>query len=375
MGAGFSAAAGLPLADDLWKEVLRRARGLTGRASQFKQDMDDYIEYKKRTEGIRLSYQNVNFEEFLGYLDVEHFLGLRGSETWSEDGNESQVVIKTLIGQILTEKMPKKNAIPNLYLKFVEKLQPWDRIITFNYDVLLERACEVVGKPYRLVPSKYISATKSGGIIDLDSYGEEIIILKLHGSIDWFNRRNFRERQEEARERGHHDFVPSDPIFNSGGRYKLIPLIHGACPEDDPIREMYRLDNIEDLYRNPRMFEITPKLITPSTQKIVYANQIHDFWRGKGREGGHGFRMVIIGYSLPSHDSYARQVIYRLVTNYQDIPASRVDNRRRKEPLIMVDLCRNSAEKNKLKKNYKFVDWNRTKTFFGGLNEDAIKSL
>ena len=56
----------------------------------------------------------------MGFLDVEHFLGLRGSDTWSDDGNEGTVVAKTLIGQILADCLDRLNAIPELYLKFAE---------------------------------------------------------------------------------------------------------------------------------------------------------------------------------------------------------------------------------------------------------------
>src|SRR5215469_5316018 len=95
LGAGFSAAAGLPLGNKLWKEIYGRAMYMASdpndRASQFLDDLKSYIEFKKECEGVSLRPEEVMFEEFLGYLDVEHFLGLRGSETWSKEGNETQV--------------------------------------------------------------------------------------------------------------------------------------------------------------------------------------------------------------------------------------------------------------------------------------------
>jgi hypothetical protein len=124
LGAGFSVAAGLPLANDLWKEVCLRALRMSGWAAHFQKDLDNYIEFKERTDGLRLQREEVNFEEFLGFLDIEHYLRLRGSRAWSEDGNESQVIVKTLIAQILTERMPAADSIPSLYLRFAEKLQP-----------------------------------------------------------------------------------------------------------------------------------------------------------------------------------------------------------------------------------------------------------
>jgi len=376
LGAGFSAAAGLPLAEDLWKEVCRRALRMTGRAEKFSEDLDNYIEFKARAEGKILKQEDVNFEEFLGFLDIEHYLGLRGSDTWSEDGNESQVIVKTLIGQILAEKMPNANAIPQLYLEFVKKLKPWDRIITFNYDTLLEQACEAANIPFRLGSQRYTEVTEGGGMLDMsDAASDEVVILKLHGSIDWFDRKYYRQREEWAYRNGHNNSVLDDPIFNSPQNHKIKPLVEGPRFLNDPLREVYRLLDVKRFYADPPFFLATPTLITPSTAKIVYSQKFEEFWRGMGRDGGHGFRMVIIGYSLPLHDEYAHQVIYRLVTNYQDIPVERVDSRRQKEPLVMVDLCRNKTQENDLKQRYRFVDWSRAETFLSGFNCEVIARL
>jgi hypothetical protein len=111
LGAGFSAAAGLPLANELWREVMRRAWPMTGRAEKFAHDLKAFIEFKRRAEGTKLRPKDVNFEEFLGFLDVEHYLGLRGSDTWSTHGNKTQVIVKTLIGQILAERTPQADGI------------------------------------------------------------------------------------------------------------------------------------------------------------------------------------------------------------------------------------------------------------------------
>lgn len=376
LGAGFSVAAGLPLADDLWKEVCRRALCMPGRAGQFREELDYYINFKERTEGLRLQHEEVNFEEFLGFLDIEHYLGLRGPDTWSEDGNESQVIVKTLIAQILTECMPAADSIPSLYLKFAEKLQPYDRVITFNYDILLERACERVGKPYRLVPTRYASISNGVGLIDNSSH-DEVAILKMHGSIDWFNRKHFRARTEFAHNQGFPDYIPDDPIFNSSRNLRTVPLVPGEHSDDDPLREVHRVLDIESLYAAPPFLLATPTLIAPSTAKVVYAQQLGEYWYGRAYDGAHRFRMVIIGYSLPLHDDYARQVIYRLVTNYQDIPAERVrwDARQEKEPVIFVDFCKTPAQQAQLRERYRFIDWSNSREFFDGFNQDVIAAL
>jgi len=89
-------------------------------------DVEDYLKYRKRCDGLELTAEQMDFEDFLAFLDVEHRLGLRGSDTWSEDGNEGQVVVKSLIGRILTERCPAANSVPSLYLRFASLLQPDD---------------------------------------------------------------------------------------------------------------------------------------------------------------------------------------------------------------------------------------------------------
>jgi hypothetical protein len=283
LGAGFSRAAGLPLADELWKEVLRRALPMGGRASKFRDDLDDYIEFRARCDGVPLTYETVNFEEFLGFLDIEHYLGLRGSETWSAAGNEGQVIVKTLIGKILTELTPSADQIPALYRDFAKILQPGDCVLTFNYDVLLERALDAEKAPYRLFPHRYTSVGKWSSSTSMETYNsdaEEIVILKMHGSVDWFDRQSFLNAQEDAREQGFQSYVPPDPIFNSDRSIRAIPIVDGPRRSDDPLREMHRVLDIERVYDDPPWFLAVPALVAPSVAKVVYSSQFSDFWRG-----------------------------------------------------------------------------------------------
>jgi hypothetical protein len=89
--------------------------------------------------------------------------------------------------------------------------------------------------------------------------------------------------------------------------------------------------------------------------------------------------MVIIGYSLPDHDDYARQFIYRAVTNYQEVLLERVDptggKRGKKEPIVFVGLCKKREDQTTIQKRYRFVDWSRARSFFHGFNQDVIAAL
>lgn len=190
LGAGFSRPARLPLANELWPEIRRRAKTTNERASHhFEKDLQAYIDYKRECDGKLVSPEAVQFEEFIAFLDVEHYLGLRGSDTWSQDGNETQVLVKTLIGEILTERTPETREIPKLYLDFARLLRPSDVVLTFNYDVLLERALEAAGITYRLFPSRYRNVRP--GQAEVDDSKDEVVVLKMHGSVDWFDRTQY----------------------------------------------------------------------------------------------------------------------------------------------------------------------------------------
>jgi hypothetical protein len=372
LGAGFSHPAGLPLAADLWKDVLRRASGLSGRASFFRDDLNNYIEFRKRSEGVALKPNEVDFEEFMAFLDIEHYLGLRGKDTWSEHGNEGQVVVKTLIGEILTELTPAKDRIPELYLRFAKLFQPTDYVLTFNYDVLLERALEVAGTPFRLYPSRFQRI--SGDRATIDATRQELVVLKLHGSVDWFDRTFYSELDDEFRKQGSSDH-PTNPVFNPDSPLKIVPLTDGPRFESDPLRQMYRALDVEKLYRGRILFCATPSLLNPSSMKIVYPHMLRDFWDGLGQAGVLNFGMVIIGFSLPQQDDYAKQVIYRLVRNYQENYWGQSEFEHKKTPLLLIDRRASAKTRREFIERYRFVDWNRAEVQFDGFDDKALSLI
>lgn len=223
LGAGFSKPAGLPIAAELWNKIRGMAAHLTGRASKFNDDLDTYIQFLKDCDGVEWRPSEINFEKFMEFLDIQHCLGLRGSDTWSQDGNEGTVVTKYLMGKILASQVNALTEVPELYLEFARRLTLTDMVITFNYDTLLERALEAVGKPYRLFSSRYKSVSEQSGIVDTSR--EEVVILKVHGSIDWFDRASFEWRIK------HHEKMkaspPRDMIFSHENELGLVKLIDG----------------------------------------------------------------------------------------------------------------------------------------------------
>jgi hypothetical protein len=373
LGAGFSRPAGFPLATELWKEIRETAASYTPdyRAHKFNVDLESYIAFRRETEGIRLTPETVDFEDFIRFLDVEHYLGLRGSDTWSEDGNEGTIVTKFLIGKILARQVSALTAVPDLYLEFARRLEPDDIVITFNYDTLLERALDSVGKSYRLFSSRYKSVHELGGIVD-DSR-DEVIVLKVHGSIDWFDRSDFERRI--TWHTTHKAPPPEDIIFSHEAALGLERLVDGPRFSTDPLRNVYRAKNLKAAYAKNLLFLATPRLLAPSATKLLYATRMNDFWQGMGRAGYYNFGMAIVGFSLPIHDDYARQILYGLVTQYQRYSWDRKIFGQRKTPLAIIDFFPNIASKVRFRRRFRFVDWSRAHLSGKGFDFESLDRI
>ncbi|WP_421938094.1 SIR2 family protein [Phenylobacterium sp.] len=374
LGAGFSAAAGVPMAAELWREILKRGLLIGGRGGKFREDLDAYLEYRRLCDGMELTYEAIDLEELMGFLDIEHHLGLRGKDTWSSDGNEGQMVIKSLIGQILSERTPAAGAVPDLYVDFARRLQPNDIVLTFNYDVLLERALDQAGVPYRLFPYRFKELHAYGGT--LDDSRHEVIVLKVHGSVDWFDDRRYLHLRDAFARQGADPDQAHDPVFGKGCPWTLAALVDGPRHNDDPLQHLFLLKEIEAFYEDPPMFTIAPSLISPSTQKLVYSSYVRDFWTGMGDAGWANFRLVVIGYSLPQHDDYARQILYRVARNYQGAggdlgEALKID----RDPLLLVDRRTDAAGVDEIKRRYAFVDWSKADLYADGFDASVVSRL
>jgi SIR2-like domain len=88
---------------------------------------------------------------------------------------------------------------PDIYADFAEKLRPQDVIATFNYDLVLEKALQSIGKPFRRFPAvtRKCAARPLTGSPEIDR--TEVVIVKLHGSLDWVDRSRFDERGSRPR--------------------------------------------------------------------------------------------------------------------------------------------------------------------------------
>lgn len=210
LGAGFSKPAGLPLGTEILKPVLDVARRFFRSYSHRSHLEEAVTRYEAFLAATAPAAAAFDVEQFGAWLDMEHTLDLRGSDTFSKHGNEAGLQLRWAIGKVLHDATPVK--IPQLYLDFCSQLNTTDEILTLNYDMLLERALEAVELPFRRFPNRYSEVSDWSSTVDT-SGPDELCIMKLHGSIDWTYLPTLREPDGEH----------------------LRPLVDGPRQPDDPL--------------------------------------------------------------------------------------------------------------------------------------------
>ena len=199
LGAGFSAPAGLPLGNGFLECVRQDVRGSFGRAG-----WDGTLEQEIEEWASLYPGQLIDLERVLAYSHRKHYLRLLGSDEYFAHGSRSIVAARHAIQRILIGATP--NDTPPLYRDFAKRLGPHDVVLTFNYDTLLEQALDDIGKLYTLTPEWWLET-------DLAGWEPKFVdLLKLHGSIDWYDRYYLDAAMGWYAEQGH-DVPNRDPIF------------------------------------------------------------------------------------------------------------------------------------------------------------------
>jgi len=173
LGAGFSKAVGLPLADELLPLTRKVARQWLSVKDYNHLDaaISEYEEFLQATDpGAAF-----NLEAFGAWMDWQHVLRLKGSDTFSEHGNMPGLQLRWAIGKVLRDLTPKSADLPSVYLEFARRLTTSDRVLTLNYDLILERSLEAVGLPYRRFPGRYSEIYETHSIGDPNEPAELII--------------------------------------------------------------------------------------------------------------------------------------------------------------------------------------------------------
>ena len=286
----------------------------------------------------------------------------------TDEGSASQLMVRRAIAEVLHQRTPA--SLPAVYRDFVSKLDTSDWVLTFNYDTVLESALEAEGIPYRLYPHRFRAI--HWGHNEVDDSKEEVVVLKLHGSIDWFDRTVY-ENSAEARNTCPVAYEDRDPVFGTNRVVEPVQITDGPRHRDDYLQRIYRVRDLEVLVQSDgwreRYWDCCPLILAPSETKLLSAWPLRDFWSGIHGTGGLNLSICVVGYSLPKYDEYARQALYRVFSNYVSYEPELEFQGRKKTPIRILD--RNPD----IRRRYRFADWSRAELNLEGLKESTVEWL
>ena len=274
MGAGASKACGLPLTNELLPTVLPslKTKSLRKRVTEFAKYLYPYF---------KSSWGNYpNLEELLSLMDVyvEFSSKIKSSHKFEPD--EVEQLKNDLLGAItasLSDLTEKINIERTQFFHLGKILRPGDAVVTFNWDLLVEKALTEIGQDWNY-------ELKEGAIS----------LLKPHGSIDWFD----------------------------ADSASIKKRLTSAVIEDIGKLRVFRK------FRMPRLASpITPIIVPPLVNKKWKYLEFNRIWRSTWRALRTANEIHVIGFSLPPEDLHVRFVIRSAV---------RINEQTRSGPLIVT---------------------------------------
>lgn len=364
LGAGFSKPAGLPLGLEILDMVRKRVREFHRTYDwdgPLEKEIDEWQELHPDSE--------LTLESVFSYSHRKHFLQLIGSDEYFGHGSRSIVAARHAIQSILTELTPTD--IPSLYKRFAGKLTSNDTVLTFNYDTLLEDTLEDIGTPFSLTPEWWLKDEKPRNATQ-EHEAKYLDLLKLHGSIDWYDK-NYYIGTRTFHEDSGHDVPDDDPLFGSNSS---VPTESLARNEVDPahgeeiLNRIYRVPNHRQLFPiTPKHYTVVPFLLPPAYDKLLGHDPIRSVWRDMHRSFETSSSIIIIGYSMPKYDGYAYEALGRLVVDFQR-GGDQTSFGHRRVPVQIVTLAESQDE---IFSDLPFLLRDKTRIWTDGFGCDALE--
>lgn len=289
LGAGFSAAAGVPLtAELLCKALTLFADDCPGIYSR----VERYALESLGAEDERLDVSKLRLSELCTFLEFIELREYGGGERWSANGSREKLALRFYLARIIVESTPSPKAVPPLYIAFAKQLQPGDFIISFNWDGLLENALEAVGKTY----------TYDRSVEDA------VTISKLHGSVNW----HLGEPQR---------------LDGTPPRLPWQKLDFGSGMMDRSLYFCSQLLRARTWGQVQPLGEIDPYLVLPGYGKAFDVRANAPLWYKPEFDFAFTHDVYIIGLSLAPDDFFMRSFFLSnlpYVQDYSGVPGRRV---------------------------------------------------
>ncbi|TNE69294.1 hypothetical protein EP331_14560 [bacterium] len=296
LGAGFSAHAGIPLMNNFFDKAqdLYYLGELTESEKACLEDVNK-ARYKLSTIASKANVDINNLENVFELLEMAKYLERMPVEQKEESGwditinNLKRIIVATIEKSV---KYRHNNAerdnywiLKEAYMAFIRmiyrlKFQPKGQInhevsvITLNYDMMIEAALTKLNTDEaRIYGLGKIDRYYYGSVSLNGRIGNALELLKLHGSVNWFEQ------------------------FNSiDVRYDYFLDHYFEIKQNGTI-----INNYSSITRNRNLIN-SPLIIPPTWNKVKESEQLQQIWQTASDRISQADNIVFIGYSLPDSD-------------------------------------------------------------------------
>lgn len=268
LGAGFSAAAGIPMTATLLATAMKtfaaECPGIYQRVCNYAVD----IQWEKEAEP---DFSTISFSDLCTHLEFVELREYAGGERWSNAGSREKLTLRYYLAKTIVRMTPTGDDIPDLYIQFAKQLTSDDIVITFNWDILLELAIEKVGKK-----------------VTYNFEKDHVRLSKLHGSANWRLDQPIRQGKKI-------NTLDWQPIGFANGGMIEIDLYSSAL-----------LSSILTWDRYQPLGELQPFLVLPGYGKAFDVRSIATLWYRPEFTFAACRDIYIIGLGLSSDDHFIR---------------------------------------------------------------------
>jgi hypothetical protein len=274
LGAGFSVAEGFPLVRGLKELVIESIRNVQHPLDEAALRPGRGFEYGEFDEGLKLADPDgtLGFEEVL--IELRR---ARAHARRDDPRHRTELALKAGCVRLLWQRHKSISKISPCYETFAQRFfksadMRRNAVISFNWDILLERSLCDLNVPWKYYPSGV-------GVVP---------VLKPHGSINW---NSYLQAGGRCDYPGWRPIAPNSNISFD----ELLPLL-----DPDP----------QEVNRDLRF------MLYPGDPELPKENQdLGLVWRDVEEVIRTRDEIVFIGYSLPEYDSYATKVFQKFASS------------------------------------------------------------
>jgi hypothetical protein len=203
--------------------------------------------------------------------------------------------LKFGIAHLLIQRLKEKDsALQDSSVYLDQVVQPGNIVVTSNWDFGIERYAHLHGVPVRW---------RGHG-------ASELVVLKLHGSIDWLLGEHMREDFAKR------DFAMlNEQVF---GSRKYSPALPSKTKRKGTVIRTRALENWGDAWRRISSRSVEPYIVTMARGKAGDLGPLLGVWKEAYEALSRADRIEIVGYSMPDDDIEIRTSLRAAVRRGND---------------------------------------------------------